>query len=174
MAICVSRSTVQLRNAGQRAKEKGLPPTQRTAPGRLVEGATVQGWKAALGALALAYPDRLAGYLTCPRSSVMAIPSRRAGGVHVERPQRSEDERRGHRQAVEDDQQRRKSLPLTDHLHRHLDKLKPPAAPAPRTGPRCICWPRSTTLPASCSGKPRSTQRPTRSPRSLRCSTAST
>ena len=30
----------------------------------LVEGATVQGWKAALGALALAYPDRLAGYLT--------------------------------------------------------------------------------------------------------------
>jgi len=42
----------------------------------------------------------------------MAIPSRRAGGVHVERPQRSEDERRGHRQAVEDDQQRRKSLPL--------------------------------------------------------------
>src|SRR4051794_12029756 len=53
----------------------------------------------------------------------MAIPSRRAGGVHVERPQRSEDERRGHRQAVEDDQQRRKSLPLTDHLHRHLDKL---------------------------------------------------
>jgi putative transposase len=34
------------------------------APGRLVEGATVQGWKAALGALALAYPDRLAGHLT--------------------------------------------------------------------------------------------------------------
>ena len=50
--------------ARQRAKEKGLPPTRRTAPGRLVEGATVQGWKAALGALALAYPDRLAGYLT--------------------------------------------------------------------------------------------------------------
>jgi len=46
------------------AAQKSLPPTQRTAPGRLVEGATVQGWKAALGALALAYPDRLAGYLT--------------------------------------------------------------------------------------------------------------
>ena len=34
----------------------------------------------------------------------------RAGGVNVERPQRSEDERRGHRQAVKDDQSRRKTL----------------------------------------------------------------
>jgi putative transposase len=55
---------IEDKRARQRAKENGLPPTQRTAPGRLVEGATVQGWKAALGALALAYPDRLAGYLT--------------------------------------------------------------------------------------------------------------
>jgi len=47
-----------------RAREKGLPPTQRKAPGRLVEGGVVQGWKQALGALALAYPDRLAPYLT--------------------------------------------------------------------------------------------------------------
>ena len=46
------------------AQRKALAITQRTAPGRLVEGATVQGWKAALGALALAYPDRLAGHLT--------------------------------------------------------------------------------------------------------------
>ena len=30
---------------------------------RLVEGATIQGWKAALGALSLAYPDRLDRYL---------------------------------------------------------------------------------------------------------------
>ena len=43
---------------------EGPAADQRTAPGRLVEGATVQGWKAALGALALAYPDRLARYLT--------------------------------------------------------------------------------------------------------------
>jgi putative transposase len=50
--------------ARQRAKEKGRPAHERTAPGRLVEGAVVQGWKAALGALALAYPDRLAPYLT--------------------------------------------------------------------------------------------------------------
>lgn len=55
---------IEDKRARARAKEKGLPPTQRTAPGRLVEGATVQGWKAALGALALAYPERLAGYLT--------------------------------------------------------------------------------------------------------------
>ena len=45
-------------------RRRAYRPTQRTAPGRLVEGATVLGWKAALGALALAYPDRLAGYLT--------------------------------------------------------------------------------------------------------------
>ena len=50
--------------AREREKERSKPPTQRTAPGRLVEGSTVQGWKAALGALALAYPDRLAPYLT--------------------------------------------------------------------------------------------------------------
>jgi putative transposase len=54
---------IEDKRARQRAKEKGLPATQRTAPGRLVEGATVQGWKAALGALALAYPDRLGPYL---------------------------------------------------------------------------------------------------------------
>ena len=47
---------IEDKRARARAKEKGLPPTQHTAPGRLVEGATVQGWKAALGALALAYP----------------------------------------------------------------------------------------------------------------------
>ena len=55
---------IEDKRARARAKEKGLPPTQRTAPGRLVEGATVQGWKAAPAALALAYPDRLAGHLT--------------------------------------------------------------------------------------------------------------
>ena len=44
--------------------ERGPPADPAHRPGRLVEGATLQGWKAALGALALAYPDRLAGYLT--------------------------------------------------------------------------------------------------------------
>jgi putative transposase len=54
---------IEDKRARQRAKEKGTPRDQRRAPGRLVEGAAVHGWKAALGALALAYPDRLARYL---------------------------------------------------------------------------------------------------------------
>ena len=54
---------IEDKRARDRAKEKGLPPNQRKAPGRLVEGATIQGWKQALGALALAYPDRLDPYL---------------------------------------------------------------------------------------------------------------
>src|SRR5215471_13250555 len=55
---------IEDKRARQRANEKGRPANERNAPGRLVEGATVNGWKAALGALALAYPDRLAAYLT--------------------------------------------------------------------------------------------------------------
>ncbi len=55
---------IEDKRARQRAKEKGLPPNQRKAPPRLVEGAVTQGWKQALGALAIAYPDRLAPYLT--------------------------------------------------------------------------------------------------------------
>jgi putative transposase len=54
---------IEDKRARQRAKERGLPATARKAPPRLVEGATVQGWKAALGALALHYPDRLTPYL---------------------------------------------------------------------------------------------------------------
>jgi putative transposase len=50
---------IEDKRARQRAKDKGLPADQRKAKGRLVEGAVVQGWKAALGALAVAYPDRL-------------------------------------------------------------------------------------------------------------------
>lgn len=51
---------IEDKRARQRAKEAGAPRGERRAPGRLVEGAGVHGWKAALGALALAYPDRLA------------------------------------------------------------------------------------------------------------------
>jgi len=54
---------IEDKRARQRTKEKGLPANQRKAPPRLVEGATVNGWKAALGALSLAYPDRLDRYL---------------------------------------------------------------------------------------------------------------
>jgi putative transposase len=55
---------IEDKRARQRAKEKGLPANRRKAPGRLVEGGVVNGWKQALGALALAYPDRLAPYLS--------------------------------------------------------------------------------------------------------------
>jgi putative transposase len=54
---------IEDKRARDRAKEKGLPAGERRAQPRLVEGATVIGWKAALGALALAYPDRLDRYL---------------------------------------------------------------------------------------------------------------
>jgi putative transposase len=55
---------IEDKRARQRAKEKGLPPSQRRAPARLVEGAVVQGWRQALGALTLHYPDRLNSYLS--------------------------------------------------------------------------------------------------------------
>jgi putative transposase len=51
--------TIEDKRARQRAKEKGLPGSQRKAPGKLVEGQIVNGWKAAYGALAIAYPDRI-------------------------------------------------------------------------------------------------------------------
>jgi putative transposase len=54
---------IEDKRARQRTREKGLPRDQRRAPGRLVEGAVVQGWKQALGALALHYPERLNPYL---------------------------------------------------------------------------------------------------------------
>ncbi len=52
---------IEDKRARARAKEaeKGVPKGLRSAPGRLVEGATTQGWRAALGALSLAYPGRL-------------------------------------------------------------------------------------------------------------------
>lgn len=54
---------IEDKRARARAKEKGLPANARRAPGRLVEGAVTQGWKQALGALALAYPERIHHYL---------------------------------------------------------------------------------------------------------------
>lgn len=47
----------------ERDKQKGAPRNQRNAPARLVEGAVTQGWNAALGELALVYPDRINPYL---------------------------------------------------------------------------------------------------------------
>lgn len=54
---------IEDKRARERAKEKGAPRGTRKAPGRLVEGAVTQGWKQALNALHLAYPDRLAGHI---------------------------------------------------------------------------------------------------------------
>jgi putative transposase len=54
---------IEDKRARARAKEKGLPRDQRKAPGRLVEGQVVTGFKAALGALTIAYPDRLAPHI---------------------------------------------------------------------------------------------------------------
>lgn len=54
---------IEDKRARQRAKEAGKPRNQRKAPGRLIEGATTQGWNAALNALAIAYPDRLAPHI---------------------------------------------------------------------------------------------------------------
>ncbi len=54
---------IEDKRARERAKEKGVPKNKRKAPGHLVEGQSVYGWKAALNALVIAYPDRLAGHI---------------------------------------------------------------------------------------------------------------
>ena len=54
---------IEDKRARERAKEKGLPAAARKASGRLVENAQTTGWKAALGELALVYPDRINPYL---------------------------------------------------------------------------------------------------------------
>ena len=59
LAIC----NIEDKRARDRAKERGLPATQRRASGRLVEGQTTTSWKQALEQLVLAYPDRLNPYL---------------------------------------------------------------------------------------------------------------
>jgi putative transposase len=55
---------IEDKRARERAKEAGRPKgVPRKAPAKLVEGSTIQGWKAALGELALIYPDRINRYL---------------------------------------------------------------------------------------------------------------
>ena len=55
---------IEDKRARARAKEAGRPKGEsRNAPGHLVEGATTQGWKAALGALLIAFPDRLNNHI---------------------------------------------------------------------------------------------------------------
>ena len=59
LAIC----NIEDKRARERAKEKGLPPDQRKAAGRLVEGQVVTNWKQALAQLALIYPERINQHL---------------------------------------------------------------------------------------------------------------
>ena len=54
---------IEDKRARDRAKERDQPAQRRKASGRLVEGQVVTNWKAALGQLALAYPDRINPYL---------------------------------------------------------------------------------------------------------------
>jgi putative transposase len=50
---------IEDKRARERARQAGRPKNERSAPGKLVEGAMVQGWNAAYGALSLAFPGRL-------------------------------------------------------------------------------------------------------------------
>jgi putative transposase len=59
LAIC----DIEDKRARERTKEKGLPASQRKAPGRLVEGAVTTNWKQALEQLSLVYPDRINAHL---------------------------------------------------------------------------------------------------------------
>jgi len=59
LSIC----NVEDKRAREREKERGKPPNERKAPGRLVEGQVTTNWKQALAQLALAYPERIQPYL---------------------------------------------------------------------------------------------------------------
>ena len=61
--LWLSIRDIKDKRARERAKEAGLPANNRKAPGHLIEGATTDGWKAALTQLELLYPDRLAGHI---------------------------------------------------------------------------------------------------------------
>jgi len=55
LAIC----DIEDKRARARAAEAGKPKSARTAPGRLVEGAGVHGWKQALNSLEIFFPGRI-------------------------------------------------------------------------------------------------------------------
>jgi putative transposase len=54
---------IEDKRARERARERGTPANEHKAKGKLVEGQLVNGWKAALGALTIAYPERLQPYI---------------------------------------------------------------------------------------------------------------
>ena len=59
LAIC----NIEDKRAREREKQRGRPPNERSAAGRLVEGQITTNWKQALAQLAIAYPDRINPYL---------------------------------------------------------------------------------------------------------------
>jgi len=54
---------IEDKRARERAKQAGKTKNERTGVPKLVEGALIQGWRTALGELALTYPDRFNPYL---------------------------------------------------------------------------------------------------------------
>ncbi len=54
---------VEDKRARQRTKDKGKPAKARTAPGRLIEGTRTNGWRQAMAALTITYPDRITAHL---------------------------------------------------------------------------------------------------------------
>ena len=57
--IWLAIADIEDKRARKREAERGKPANARTAPGRLVEGATVYGWKQALNALATLFEGRI-------------------------------------------------------------------------------------------------------------------
>jgi putative transposase len=57
--IWLAIADIEDKRARQRAAEAGKPANTRQAPGRLVEGAGVHGWKQALNALEIFFPGRI-------------------------------------------------------------------------------------------------------------------
>lgn len=57
--IWLAIADIEDKRARQRAAEAGTDKNKRVAPGRLVEGAGVQGWKQALNSLDLFFPGRI-------------------------------------------------------------------------------------------------------------------
>lgn len=55
---------IEDKRARERVKDRGKPANQRTAPGKLVEGAVTQGWKPAMAEMMIAFGDRLEPYIS--------------------------------------------------------------------------------------------------------------
>ena len=156
---------IEDKRARARAQEKGVPREQRKAPGRLVEGAVVHGWKQALGALALAYPDRTPPRLTtpCPSSTPAdPFPPRQRcprGAPAAQRGRTTWTPTSGGRQSTGEEEQTQETTTEPIHLHRPVDRLSS-CREIPRSPRRSPTWSGSTWIPPaerSCSA---STRRP--------------